>query len=82
MQPPSAGKIKRQHVDEQSPHAAAVYLRAGVLVYISQCLTALNTFFKGNYTAIPHPPGSTHERVLDIHKGSQKHTMGLSSVGA
>ncbi len=51
MQPPSAGKIKRQHADEQSPHAAAVYFGAGVLVYISQCLTALNTFFKGNYFA-------------------------------
>jgi len=29
------------------------------------------------------PTGANHhEMVLDIHKGSQKHTMGLSSVGA
>ena len=26
--------------------------------------------------------GMKHEMVLDIHKGSQKHIMGLSSVGA
>ena len=34
------------------------------------------------FLLFPIPSGLTHEMVLDIHKGSQKHMMGLSSVGA